>query len=120
MNSPSNDNQIYNNTLLGNGKSFAVFTYRGKIPNQSGTKVYHNLYSGELQFVEGNFAPEVRGNVFVKAEPLLSPSPSNMVLERIAEVNLPAVASQGTASTASAIGAYETGKPFWKPGPRDP
>ncbi|MCH1440951.1 MAG: right-handed parallel beta-helix repeat-containing protein [Rubripirellula sp.] len=120
LNSPSNDNQIYNNTLLGNGKSFAVFTYRGKIPNQSGTKVYHNLYSGELQFVEGNFAPEVRGNVFVKAEPLLSPSPSNMVLERIAKENLPAVTSPGTASTASAIGAYEAGKPFWKPGPRDP
>ena len=114
LNSPSNDNQIYNNTLLGNAKSFAVFTYQGKIPDQSGTKVYNNQYSDALEFVDGKFAPEVRGNVFLKTEPLLPPSPSQQDLERIANDHQPDVASQGK------VGAYEPGRPFWRPGQRDP
>ena len=56
LNSPSNDNQIYNNTVLNNGKSFAVFTYKGKTPNQLGTRIFNNLYSDELECVAGDFA----------------------------------------------------------------
>ena len=120
LNSPSNDNQIFNNTLAANGKSFAVFTYKGKIPNQSGTQVYNNVYGGELEFVDGKFAPEVRGNVFLQTDPSRWSSPKDMVFEFVDTERRSGLASQGKLDKGSAPGAYQTGNPFWTPGRRDP
>ena len=120
LNSPSNNNQIFNNTLLSNGKSFAVFTYAGKIPDQSGTKIFNNLYSDETQFVTGKLAPEVRGNLLVNSDGLLPPSSSNMKIDRISENRQDGVTTQADGENGTAVGAYQSGKRFWKPGPRNP
>lgn len=122
LNSPSNDNLIYNNTVLKNGKSFAVFTYRGKIPNQSGTKVFNNVYSDELQFIEGEFAPEIRGNLLVNPNGHVPPSANNLIIEEISNSEQADLIGNGTlnSSKGKAIGAYESGKKFWKPGQRNP
>ena len=120
LNSPSNNNQIFNNTVLSNGKTFAVFTYAGKIPDQSGTKIFNNLYSDEAQFVTGQLAPEVRGNLLVNSDGLLPPSSSNMKIDRISENSQNGVTIQANGKNGTAVGAYQSGKRFWKPGPRNP
>lgn len=121
LNSPSNDNLIYNNTVLDNGKSFAVFTYRGKIPDQSGTKVFNNVYSDELQFIEGDLAPAIYDNWLVDPDGHVPPSASNMMIEEISDSGSTGTIGTGKLVPAkrTAIGAYEIGKGFWKPGRRN-
>ena len=118
LNSPSNNNQVYNNTILNNGKSFAVFTYRGKTPNQSGTKIFNNIYSDELQFVTGEHAPEIRANVLVNPEGLLPPSSSNTRVEQIQLGKQLGTLGQHQNANRTELGAYESGKNFWQPGQR--
>ena len=116
LNSPSNDNQIYNNTVLNNGKSFAVFTYKGKTPNQLGTRIFNNLYSDELECVAGDFAPELRGNQLVNSDELLLPSSSQVMSDQM----LRGMQRHALREADKDIrpGAYESGANPWRPGRR--
>jgi parallel beta-helix repeat protein len=122
LNSPSNNNDVFHNTVLENGKAFAVFTYRGQTPDQSGTRIINNLYSGEMQVVQGELAPEQKSNVQASSVGLLPPTPANTFHAPHRPGRDQGVVIEGfrveTIGAAPDVGAYEAGNPFWKPGPR--
>ena len=104
--------------MLNNGKSFAVFTYKGKTPNQLGTRIFNNLYSDELECVVGDFAPELRGNQLLNSDELSLPSSSQVMSEEMLLHMQRNAVDGGKSEEDATIGAYEEGKQLWKPGRR--
>ncbi len=116
LNTPSNDNFVYNNTVLDNGNSLSYWGPNG-MKDQSGCRVANNIFTDEVQTGDGL---QVDHNYEGTSPGIVSKETQDFRLA----VDSPCIdagtpiegITTDTVGSAPDIGAYEQGAPPWKPG----
>jgi hypothetical protein len=117
LNSWSRNNNVYNNTILGCGNAFMNYTYPGDIPDQSGTRIFNNLFEDPRTYVYGKNGPWLSHNITQLARARID--------ARFVPLRGTALIDGGTIvpgidisfhGKAPDVGAYEYGDTYWTPG----
>ncbi len=119
LNGYSRNNLVYNNTIWGCRTPFMTYSYPGDVPDQSGTKIFNNLYEGNACFVTGKLGPWLAGNLRAEVtralDSLYVPKRGGPAVDT--GVMVPGV-DNPYGGKAPDAGAYEYGGDYWKPGRR--
>lgn len=117
LNGYSRNNIVYNNTIWGCGSAFMTYSYPGDAPDQSGSKIFNNLYDGSATFVTGKLSPWLSNNIKSNIQDIVDsnyiPKKNSIAVNggiKVTGINIP---YQGTAPY---VGAYEYLGEYWKPG----
>ncbi len=117
LNGYSRGNVVYNNTIWGCGAAFMTYSYPGDVPDQSGTRVFNNLYAGKASFVSGRLGPWQSHNL--QADVLKTIDANYVPRRGGSAVDVGAVApgiENLYKGKAPDVGAYEYGGDPWRAG----
>ncbi|MBN2736607.1 MAG: right-handed parallel beta-helix repeat-containing protein [Spirochaetales bacterium] len=116
LNTPSNNNLVYNNTLLNNGDSINYWGSwdmgLGDPEDMTGCKLINNLCDGIIGYGK-NPPPEVYHNGYYPVDTNFVPLSGSGAIN--AGQLIPGI-TDGFIGSAPDIGAYEYGARLWKPG----
>jgi hypothetical protein len=94
-----------------------TYSYPGDAPDQSGSKIFNNLYDGSATFVTGKLSPWLSNNIKSNIQDIVDsnyiPKKNSIAVNggiKVTGINIP---YQGTAPY---VGAYEYLGEYWKPG----
>ena len=121
LNTPSQNNLVYNNTVLASGHSFGYWGSLsfgfGDPEDMTGTQVKNNLADMSTAAFASKYPPVVLNNGFYPVDINRVPSAGSGAID--AGVNIPGY-TDTYSGTGPDIGAYEYGGAFWVPGYKTP
>ncbi|MCC6487676.1 MAG: right-handed parallel beta-helix repeat-containing protein [Candidatus Hydrogenedentes bacterium] len=116
LNTPSNNNLVYNNTVLDSGNSLSYWGPNGE-KRQPGCRAINNIFTDEVEPGDGI---ELANNYQGKEPGIISKDAQDFQLKEgspCIDAGQPIEGITGAhAGAAPDIGAYEYGQPAWKPG----
>ena len=114
LNSPSLNNEIYNNTIMSSCE-MAFWTCCGSYEslNQRGTKVINNIANAPMYFARGLGAPEQHHNGYYNVDKNGWPTANSGAINR--GIVIPGI-TDGYVGSAPDIGCFEVGTEPWRAG----